>query len=253
MRAKSRINALIVGRSFGQSLATAACFVRMARCHVRRSNGSLLVTATMLSAEARRVHRALLGSYLEVGETPDAGELARASGVTLDTVPVRCRELAHAGYIHFDAARRLTCLFPFSTVPTPYLLTIDGERRYAMCAVDALGVSAMIGQPIIVDSVCAYCRKPIHLVVLPDRIAAAEPAEIRLVIGRDRDIPAGTACCQMTQFTCDDDCARLVAERVPSSDVLRPADAFVMTAMLFGSFLTAESLPASFPAASQSC
>ena len=40
-----------------------------------------------------------------------------------------------------DQAGVIVALYPFSTVPTPVRVRLDGAERYAMCAIDALGIA----------------------------------------------------------------------------------------------------------------
>lgn len=204
------------------------------------------MTATTLPADTRRVHRALLRHYIATGAIPSAQELAEAAQVSTETIPGHCHELAQAGYVHFDQVGQPTCLYPFSPNPTPHVLIIEGQRRYAMCAVDALGIAKMLDQRVTIESRCVTCGAPLRLVVRPDGIDGIEPSTMRVVIGRQENGAWNTACCGMTQFACSPDCAAQAARRLPTSEILPPPEALPAALELFGSMLSADTLPAQF-------
>jgi hypothetical protein len=74
---------------------------------------------------------------------------------------------------------------PFSAVPTPFLVTIDGAAgadgdptatttsAYANCAWDALGVPVMMRRAARVATACGCCGESITLDIPPDRPPAA--------------------------------------------------------------------------------
>lgn len=59
--------------------------------------------------------------------------------------------------------------YPFSASRTPFLIRLaDGRERYACCAIDALGVAPMVGQPVSVHAECHDCGAPLAFSVGPD-------------------------------------------------------------------------------------
>jgi hypothetical protein len=59
--------------------------------------------------------------------------------------------------------------YPFSAAPTAFrVLSTDGRERYAVCAIDALGIPVLLGQPAVVHSRCHHCGEPLDLRVSPD-------------------------------------------------------------------------------------
>jgi hypothetical protein len=57
--------------------------------------------------------------------------------------------------------------YPFSGSPTPFIVHLGEGRgeRYACCAVDALGMAPMLGQPVRIRSRCHHCAVPLELSV----------------------------------------------------------------------------------------
>jgi hypothetical protein len=48
--------------------------------------------------------------------------------------------------------------YPFSGDPTAFTVVLpDGRARFACCAIDALGIAPMLGQPITIRSRCHHC------------------------------------------------------------------------------------------------
>jgi hypothetical protein len=106
-----------------------------------------------LSGTARQVHRAVLGTLARTGKPPARPELeriARNAGVSLDAV---LAELAEADVMAFTAGGEIRAAYPFSPVRTPIQVSwAGGPAAYAMCAIDALGMSAMLGRPVAITA-----------------------------------------------------------------------------------------------------
>lgn len=66
---------------------------------------------------------------------------------------------------------RVEVAYPFSAAPTDFTVTLaDGRERYACCAIDALGIAAMLGGRVRILARCHHCRAPLDFAV-----AAAGP------------------------------------------------------------------------------
>ena len=65
------------------------------------------------------------------------------------------------------SAGRVDLGYPFSVSPTPFVVDLGRGRgeRYACCAVDALGLAPMLGQPVRIRSQCHHCGMPLELSV----------------------------------------------------------------------------------------
>ena len=197
-----------------------------------------------LSEPARRLHRALIEALLASGEVPSHEVLAGGLGIGRDRLAAALHELAAADYAAFEGAGRLGCLYPLSPSPTPHVAVVDGQRRHAMCAIDLLGVPAMLGRELALEGRCAECGTGIRLRVRPGAVAAAEPATALVVTQRDEAAPAVSACCPFTVFACGPAHAERLAERTPGASVLPLAEARAHDEALFGDLLDAPTLPA---------
>ena len=103
--------------------------------------------AATLTGPARQVHLAVLAAFAQAGQAPGRVELeriARAGGADPAAV---LAELAERDVIAFGQAGEIRAAYPFSPSPTPIRVSWQGGPvTYAMCAIDALGISAMLGQ-----------------------------------------------------------------------------------------------------------
>ena len=123
----------------------------MARKQTRPELGGC--RADGLSGPALRVHRAVLATFALTGQPPARGELerlARAHGADPGAV---LAELAESDVLAFAADGQIRAAYPFSPVATPIQVGwAGGPDAYAMCAIDALGMSAMLGRPVTITA-----------------------------------------------------------------------------------------------------
>lgn len=62
-------------------------------------------------------------------------------------------ELAETDVMAFDAGGEIRAAYPFSPIRTPIRVSwASGPAAYAMCAIDALGMSAMLGGPVTITA-----------------------------------------------------------------------------------------------------
>jgi hypothetical protein len=95
------------------------------------------------------VHRAVLAAFARTGRPPGHGELKR---LARDPEAVLA-ELAGTDMLAFAADGEIRAAYPFSTAATPIQVSWPGgPAAYAMCAIDALGMSAMLGRPVTITA-----------------------------------------------------------------------------------------------------
>ncbi len=65
-------------------------------------------------------------------------------------------------------AGQVDIAYPFSAAPTPFRVRLSiGRERYACCATDALGIAAMIGEPVDITSSCHHCGESLRFAAMP--------------------------------------------------------------------------------------
>jgi Alkylmercury lyase len=93
--------------------------------------------------------------------------------------------------------------YPFSTLTTPHRVRISGDVTvFAMCAIDALGVSAMAGLPVVIESADPSTGEPITVKVGRAN-STWHPATAVVYVGRtDSECagPSASVCCGYMNF-----------------------------------------------------
>ena len=132
-------------------------------------------------------------SDAELGET--AERLRLDSGQALET-------LAREDLVHRDADGEVTVAYPFSGRPTAHRVRFpDGQEVDAMCAIDALGIAPMFGEPIEIDSRDPMSGDAIRVRVPPDGAAEWSPRSAVVVAGvLERESDSCCGCCPVLNF-----------------------------------------------------
>lgn len=156
--------------------------------------------AVVFTPPARYVHLAVLGAFAESGRAPLRAELDRiARGQGADPGAVMA-ELAGRDMLAFDRSGEIRAAYPFSPTPTPIQVTWQGGPRvYAMCAIDALGISAMLDRPVTINAREPGSGRPVT--VEADRNQARwHPRRAVVFSGTTGD--ADGACCAAADRSC---------------------------------------------------
>jgi hypothetical protein len=149
----------------------------------------------------RAVQQAVLRAAAATGNPPPP--------TALDTLAATCgrrgadvlRDLAAADFLSLDATGGIHAAYPFSLSPSPHRVHLDSTAAtWAMCAVDALGIAAMLGRPVTVDSADPVTGNPIRVHAGVDTVHA-QPATTVVFIGqRPGTGPAERLCCDAINF-----------------------------------------------------
>ena len=114
----------------------------------------------------RAVHQRVLRALAETGQPPSGAELEEAAAPYGVSGQEAMRQLHAADFLRLDACGAISAAYPFSPAPTPHLVTISGGPRvYSMCAIDALGIAAMLGRPVTISSAEPGTGAPITVTV----------------------------------------------------------------------------------------
>lgn len=151
-----------------------------------------------LSPQARLLHRTILRHFACSGRPPQAAALDAEDLL---------RELHDRDVIRLDDDGEIRAAYPFSAIPTPHLVAIaNGPTAYAMCAVDALGIAAMLGRDITITSLDPQSGDPISVIVHGGQ-AAWTPEDAVVVVGSQSasaedccHVPAAQICCGVINF-----------------------------------------------------
>jgi hypothetical protein len=174
--------------------------------------------AAALSGLARQVHQAVLSALTRTGRVPARAELDRVARACGGDPAAVVAELARLDVIAFAADGEVRAAYPFSPSATPIQVTWSGgPATYAMCAIDALGMSAMLGHPVTITAEEPGSGRVIVVEADRDRarwhprtavVLAADPAG-------DASRPAADRCCGHINFFASARAARAWARRHP--------------------------------------
>jgi Alkylmercury lyase len=125
----------------------------------------------------RAVHQQVLLAFAATGHAPALAVLEAAAARHGRTAAEVLADLHAGDFIQLDAAGRIRAAYPFSAVPTPHAVLIDGGPRvYAMCAIDALGMAAMLGTGVTITSADSLTGQPVVITVKANgKTSAWEP------------------------------------------------------------------------------
>jgi len=187
----------------------------MARKQTRPELGGC--RADGLSGPALQVHRAVLATFALTGQPPARGELERlARGHGADPGAVLA-ELAESDVLAFAADGQIRAAYPFSPVATPIQVSwAGGPDAYAMCAIDALGMSAMLGRPVTITAAEPGTGRVITVRADGDQ-ARWDPRTTVVFAGSagDADRPSADRSCSFINFFATAGNARAWARRHP--------------------------------------
>ena len=184
--------------------------------------------------DARALYRALLPSFAATGTPPAAADAADRAGLAPDRARAALAELVAADLVALGPDGEMVGAFPLSALPTRHRVQVDGRPvLHAMCAVDALGVPAMLGRAALVTSADPATGRQIEVRVAADGGVVADPFGAVVLLARVGDGPLAPACCSVINFHAD----RAGAERVLGTDGARGAVLTVLEARAFGALL----------------
>jgi hypothetical protein len=178
---------------------------------------ALARAAAQLSDPARHVHQAVLAEFATAGQPPPAAELdrlARRHGGDPDQVRA---ELNSADLLAFTARGEVRAAYPFSPAPTGVRVSWDGGPEvYSMCAIDALGMSAMLGRPVTISAAEPGTGRGITVAVDGDQARWA-PATAVVFAGEtgEAGCPSADRCCGYINFFTTSRAARAWARGHP--------------------------------------
>jgi hypothetical protein len=195
-----------------------------------------------LSPQEDAVRKAILTAFTEAGKGPSVEALAHALGLSLAAVRAVCRTLASADLIVWqDEHAAIVSAYPFSGSQTAHQVLLEGNTtRYAMCAIDALGMPCMLGQEARIRSTCFFCSLPVTVDIARGLLDRASPSTLVVWLSERDGCCVAEARCPLMNFFCEEAHVQAWYTMSPqeSGRSLRVLEALEVGKAAFGALLT---------------
>jgi hypothetical protein len=165
------------------------------KCPVHYEGEVLKIDDQARTRRLRQVlHDGLFVPWTDTGRAPAPDEFARRLNIPqpeadrlLDELQA-CGESVGGGILRVPGSELVAVAWPLSNVPTGITVTVAGGKpAFARCAIDALGVSAMLGKRTVVEGTARDNGHRLRVVVDGARFLEAEPAGLVVVRGNGCD------------------------------------------------------------------
>jgi hypothetical protein len=164
--------------------------------------------AARLTKQEDRVRCEVLRRFA-LGETPRVTTLAADCGIPRDLIRQILRRLTATDLLLVDATgETVLAAYPFSSIPTPHRVHLSGREVFALCAVDALGITAMLKERTRISSRCAHCGSPVEIQARPEQLTQYLPSETVVwfpISSEDDCCPVAESRCPNISFFCAPD------------------------------------------------
>ncbi|MGA5215235.1 organomercurial lyase [Streptomyces cinereoruber] len=149
----------------------------------------------------RAVHRAVLRHFAVTGRAPEPAVLEPIAAEAGRPAAEVLAELDREDFLTLDQDGQIRAAYPFSAVPTAHRVTIAGGALvWSMCAIDALGIPAMLGQDAVITSSDPTNSESVMVTHAGGR-TTWEPSTAVVFVGRRGSTgPAAEVCCDRLNF-----------------------------------------------------
>jgi hypothetical protein len=149
----------------------------------------------------RAVHQAILRAFADSGRPPVPTDMDRISAAHAATTEKTLAGLHAADVIRVDAAGQIGVAYPFSAAPTRHRVQLAaGVEVWAMCAVDALGMPAMLHTDAVISSSDPGSGQPVTITVQDGRYVWDPPTAVVFLSAAAGDGPSVDSCCNDLNF-----------------------------------------------------
>ena len=165
----------------------------------------------------RAVQQAVLRHFAAAGSAPGPEALEPAAARYGRTAGEVLAELDREDFLTLGADGKIRAAYPFSATQTPHRVRISGRAEvWSMCAIDALGIPAMLGRDVVITSADPVTGDPVTVTAGPDRSTAWQPRGTVVYLGsRSCPGPAAAVCCDALNFFTSAASARTWAREHP--------------------------------------
>jgi hypothetical protein len=188
----------------------------------------------------RAVHRAILHGFAATGCPPSPASLVAPAEGSGRSAPEILAALHDLDAIRLDSAGEIAVAYPFATRPTRHRVRIAGRVEvFAMCAIDALGIAAMLDRDTRIDATEPGSGRPVTVGTVAGQTSWDPPDAVVFVGLSAAEGPSVDRCCGHLDFFADRAAAESWARSHPDlhGEVLDRPEALALGVELFGSLL----------------
>ncbi len=142
------------------------------------------------TATGRNVHRQILHGFISNGRMLDPAEMAQC----VDDPGAALAELRASDLLTFAANGDPVGAYPFTSEAREHRVRVNGYWIHAMCALDALAISPMFDERVVIASRCRLSGEAIEIQQSGMRIENL-PAVADVQLGIDWGAVTADACC----------------------------------------------------------
>lgn len=185
-------------------------------------------------ADAQALYRNMLPAFAAAGVPPPLADAAAQAGLTPVRAGAALRELAAADLVALDQNGVVTGAFPLAASPTRHRVDVQrGPVLYAMCAVDALGIPAMVGRPGVISSTDPASGQTITVRVTEGGLEIDPPEAVVLLATTGTGTLADSSCSVIDFFSAADAARQVLDGSGVTGNVLSMAEAYELGVALF--------------------
>ena len=152
-----------------------------------------------------RVWRAVLELFARSGRPPQLHEIREETGLSTENLRTLVAELEAHDLLGSDpSADSILYAYPFTGQSTEHCVEFRGRQIHAVCAIDALGVAAMFGTDVVIESSCRVCGGGIEIGTAQGGKSLSYARPVDVVVWYDLVYSgcAAVSCCRSIAFFC---------------------------------------------------
>jgi hypothetical protein len=132
-----------------------------------------------LSPEQKALRLAAFYSILE-GKAASSNDLALQCRLTRSQAQQCIKEMADQGILVINEQGAVVGSHGLSIIPTEHRISIGGQDLFTWCAVDAVGIPAVLGVDATIISKCFQCDEPIEITMSSGEVQYSNHADTRI-------------------------------------------------------------------------
>ncbi len=156
-----------------------------------------------------KLRRAILDYFVATGHAPNRPALSVRTGFSEADLSGLLSSLERRDLIVFSRnGEKIEAAYPFTDRKTEHRVIVDDLTLRAMCAIDALGVGAMLNRDTVIHSKCRYCGCKVKIETEQNGLSIASVSPENAVVWsgiQDIDGCAADTQCSVMAYFCSDD------------------------------------------------